>query len=80
MNIDWTAIATAIVSAVLGIGVVATFLSKYLPKVIKYVSIAKDALNLASDAIAALDDKTITEAEIVQIKADYAKIQADFKA
>lgn len=76
---DWTAIGTGVVSGVLGIGAVSLFLSKTLPKILKYVNVANDALKLAKDAITALEDKSVTPEEIVLLKADYEQIKADLK-
>lgn len=77
---DWTAFGASVATALMGIGAVWAFASQVLPKAVKYVGIAKDALELAGDAINAISDKTITAEEIAEIKADYARLLADFKA
>lgn len=77
---DWTAIITSAITAIMGIGAVAAFAAKVLPKATKYVGIATDALELASVAIKALDDGNISAQELTAIKADYVKLLADFKA
>lgn len=77
---DFTPLIGSITTAVLSIGAVSIFAAKVLPKAFKYVMVAKDALQLASDAIEALEDKNLTQDEIAKIKTDYAKIIADFKS
>ena len=77
---DYTAIGAAIVSGVLGIGAVATFMAKYMPKVIKYATIAKDAVETLSDVADALKDGVLSADEITKLKADVAAFQASLKA
>lgn len=75
---DWTAIAASVVTFILGIAAVSKFLGKILPQTAKYVSIAKDALALADDLIAALEDGAISPEETSTFKTDLARIKDDF--
>jgi hypothetical protein len=77
---DYTTIAAAIVSGVLGIGAVATFMTKYMPIVTKWAMIAKDAVETLSDVADALKDGALSADEITKLKADVAKFMADLKA
>lgn len=76
---DWTQLGTAAGSFILGIGVVAGFLGKWLPITKKYVGLAADAINLANIAIQAIEDKNISAEEIEDIKKAAIKLEADFK-
>lgn len=76
---DYTAVAMAVISALLSIGVVSVFLAKYMPQVLKYAMIAKDATETLADVAAALKDGNLTQAEIDEIKADVIKFQADLR-
>lgn len=83
---DYTAIATAVVSGVLGIGAVAVWLGKVVPKVAKYAGIAKDAVETLSDLADALkpDPATgkveLTPEEIAKLNADIAAFKLALKA
>lgn len=74
---DYTAIASAIISGVLGIGAVAAFMAKYMPAVSKYAMIAKDAVETLSDITDALKDGALTADEIAKVKVDVAQFKAD---
>lgn len=77
---DWTPIVSSAVSAVAGMGLVATFLGKYLPITKKYIGIAADSIALANIAIRAIEDKKITDDELESIKQAALKLEADFKS
>jgi hypothetical protein len=74
---DWTTLAVSIVSGILGIGAVATFMAKYMPAVSKWVTIAKDAVETLSDVSASLAKGPLTSAEITQLQADVTQFRAD---
>jgi hypothetical protein len=74
---DITQIIASIAGAVLGITSVGAFTVKYTSKVIKYVRIAADAINALEHVAEALDDGTLSVAEIESIKADVAKFRKD---
>lgn len=77
---DWTALATSIVSGILGIGAVAAFMAKYMPAVTKWATVAKDAVETLSDVADALKDGKLSDDEIAKLKADVAAFQAALKA
>lgn len=77
---DYTAIATAVISGVLGIGAVAAFMSKYMPAVSKWAMLAKDATETLSDIADALKDGALTSDEIAKLKEDVLKFQLALKA
>ena len=76
---NWTAIATSLISGVLGISAVAAFMAKYMPTVTKWVTIAKDAVETLTDVSASLAAGPLTAAEITKLQADVAQFQADLK-
>jgi hypothetical protein len=76
---DYTAIVTAIISGVLGIGAVAAFMAKYMPAVAKWAMVAKDATETLSDLADALKDGALTADEIAKLKADVIAFQAAIK-
>lgn len=77
---DWTAIAAAIVSGIMGIGAVAAFLTKYMPLVIKWAVIAKDAVETLTDVADALKDGALSAEEVAKLKEDVAHFQSLLKA
>ena len=77
---DWTAIATYAVSAVLSIGAVSAFLGKYMTPVAKWAMVAKDAVETLADLAEALKDGQLTADEITKLKTDVALFQAALKA
>jgi NAD(P)-dependent dehydrogenase (short-subunit alcohol dehydrogenase family) len=64
---DWTAIATTIVGAILGIGGVGLAVSSFLGKYSKYVMLAKDAVETLADVVSALKDGTLSADEVAKI-------------
>lgn len=74
---DWTTLAISVVSAVLGITAVATFMTKYMPGVTKWATLAKDAVETLSDVSSALAKGPLTAAEITQLQADVAQFKTD---
>lgn len=77
---DINGIIAVVGSFILGIGAVAAFLHKYLPRVAKYITIAKEAIDVADKAIEALKDDQVTPDEINGIMAELAALKAAFKA
>lgn len=77
---DYTAIMTAIISGVLGIGAVAAFMSKYMPAVSKWAMVAKDAVETLSDVAEALKDGALSADEIAKLKADITTFKAQLDA
>lgn len=77
---NYNEIIAMAVSFVIGIGAVAAFLGKFLPKMEKYLHIAKDALTLLDDAVLALKDGKATPEEIAQLEKDVAEVKAAFSA
>lgn len=77
---DYTQIAGIAVTAILGIGTVNAFVSKYSTKAVKYVHVAYDAIGLVDDIIAGLQDGKLTQDEINKVVADAAKIKADLQS
>lgn len=73
-------IAVPVVSAVLSIGAVSAFLSKYVAKIVKYVRLAADAINTLKDVANALEDGKLTPEEITQLTKDVAYFQAELKS
>jgi hypothetical protein len=76
---DLSQIIAPVVTSVVGIGAVSAFLTKYIPKIIKYAMIAKDAISILDDALEALEDGALTPNEIDKIKLDVAKLKDDLK-
>lgn len=77
---DYTAIGTAIVSGVLGIGAVGAFMAKYMPMVTKWAMIAKDAVETLSDVSDALKDGNLTVEEVNKLKEDIVKLKIDLNS
>jgi hypothetical protein len=67
-------------SFVLGIGVVGAFVAKQLPKVTKYVRIAKEALDIADTATQALKDNVITKEEVEALMVEVQALKDALKA
>jgi hypothetical protein len=75
-------------SFILGIGAIAAFLIKVLPKLIKYVHVAAHATKILDDAFTALNPNpalgetkpTLTEAEINQLYQDILDFKAALKS
>lgn len=80
MQLDLTAIIAAVAGGILSIGAVAVFMGKYMPTVIKYATLAKDAIETLSDVAAALKDGKLTAEEIAEIQKDIADFKAQLKA
>lgn len=83
-GIDWTAISMALISGLLSVGAIGVFLARYMPMVIKYATLAKDAVETLNDIAAALKPDAngkveLTPQEIDEIKADAEKFQIDLK-
>ncbi len=74
----WTILAW-ITGIVLGIGGVWKIVEKCSPKVLKYIEISEDALELAEIAIKALQDKKIDDAETAALKSKLDEIKAHLK-
>lgn len=77
---DWTAIATSLAGAILGIGGIGLVVSKFMTKYTKYAMLAKDAVETLTDVALALKDGTLSADEIAELKADIAKFQVDLRA
>jgi hypothetical protein len=74
---DIGTIITPIISAGLSIAAVSAFVIKYVKPVVKYVRLAADAINALDHVATALEDGTINEKEVEQIRADVIKFKAD---
>lgn len=77
---DFKEIAVFAGSFILSIGVVGAFVAKMMPKVTKYISIAKEALDVADAAVQALKDNVITKDEIESLMAEVQALKAALKA
>lgn len=82
---DLTNIVVAASSFVLSIGAVAAFVSKVIPKISKYIHIAKDVIDVTDTFISALkpdaDGKIVIDKnEIDTLSAKIANFRADLKA
>ncbi len=64
----------------LSVGAIWKIVEKFSPKVLKYLEVAQDALELAEIAIKALQDKKIDDTETAELKAKLDEIKADLKA
>lgn len=67
-------------SFVLSIGAVSVTLGKVLPKVTKYIHIAKEAIDLLDDVTAAVKDNTITKEEVDEIMKEVSELKLALKA
>lgn len=81
---DYTAIITAVVSGVVSIGAVATWLGKVMPFITKYATIAKDAVETLADVADALKPDVngkveLTPEEIAKLTADVANFKLALK-
>jgi hypothetical protein len=76
---DITQIIATVVSAVLSVGAVAAFVTKYISPAVKYAMLAKDAVETLSDVVEALKDGKLAPEEIEALKNDVAKFKADLK-
>lgn len=74
---DWTTLGVSIASGILGITAVAAFMSKYMPTVTKWSTLAKDAVETLTDLSAALAKGPLTAAEITQLEADVQQFKTD---
>ncbi len=74
-----TQMIAAGVTLLLGIGAVGTFIAKYAGKAKKYLHIASEALSLLDTVVSAVEDKTITDAELNSIKTKAEALMADIK-
>lgn len=74
---DWTAIGVSVLSGVLGIAAVATFMAKYMPAVTKWATLAKDAVETLTDLSSALAKGPLTADEITKLEADVAQFKTD---
>lgn len=72
---DYTAIATAIIGGLLGLGGVSMFLGKYMPLISKWTSLAKDAIETINDITEALEPDATGKVELTP--EEIAKINAD---
>lgn len=77
---DFKDIAVMAGSVVLSIGVVSAFIAKVLPKITKYIHIAKEALDIADSATQALQDNVITKEEIEVLMAEVQALKVALKA
>lgn len=82
---DYQAIAVAIVSGVLGIGGVSVFLGKFIPKIVGWVALAKDAVETINDISQALNPDTngkieLTSDEIKKINDDAVAFKSKLSA
>ena len=77
---DWTAIATAVISGVLSIGAVSLFLKNNMGKVAKYAMVAKDAVETLADLADSLKDGALSADEISKLKLDIALFQKDLQS
>jgi hypothetical protein len=77
---NWTMIASTVAGVVLGIGVVAKFIDKFMPKVAKYIAVAHQALGLLDDLVTALKDHVLTADEIAKLQADVEAIKTALKS
>ncbi len=76
---DFGTIAASAATAILGIGAVSAFFSKNIPKIIKYVVLAKDAITILDEVLEVLQDGKLTPEEIEQLKKDIEQLKADLK-
>lgn len=67
-------------SFILGIAVVSAFIAKYAPKVIKYITVAKEVADLADKMARALQDGNLTEDEVKGLVKEYADIKEALQA
>lgn len=67
------------VTFILGMGGVAAFVAKFLPKVVRYVTIAKEAVDIADSAVKALSDNKITNDEIASLLKEVNDLKAALK-
>lgn len=74
---DWTAIGVSVLSGILAIGAVATFMAKYMPTVTKWATLAKDAVETLSDLSSALAKGPLTPDVITKLEADVAQFKLD---
>lgn len=74
---DWTTIGVSMVGAILSIGVVATFMAKYMPTVSKWSILAKDAVETLADLSSDLAKGPLTADEITKLEADVAQFKTD---
>jgi hypothetical protein len=66
-------------SIVLSIGVVWKVVETYGPKVKKYVSIAREALEIVDEVLKAIEDKKVDELEIEKIRKNANELMALLK-
>lgn len=74
---NWETIAISITGAVLSIGVIASFMAKYMPAVTKWSTLAKDAVETLSDVSSSLAKGPLTPEEITQLENDVAQFKTD---
>ena len=73
-------IAVVASSIILSIGVVSAFIAKVLPKITKYIHIAKEALDIADTATQALKDNVITKEEVEALMNEVQALKDALKA
>lgn len=74
---DWTTVAISVVGAAMSIGIIATFMAKYMPTVSKWSTLAKDAIETLADLSGDLAKGPLTADEIVKLQADVAQFKTD---
>lgn len=76
-SIDLTAVGTQVVSGVLAISAVATFVAKYVSRARKYAHLAKTSIITLSDAVDALEDGKLSPEEVARLQNDVASFKAE---
>jgi hypothetical protein len=71
-------IATAL-TFLAGIGVVGVFIKKYAVKAGKYLSIAKETLDLLDTVVKAIEDQKIDDIEVAKIREEVNALMAAIK-
>ena len=86
MNLDLNSLIAPVISFILGIGIVGTFLAKFIPKSKKYFKIAKEALDVVDTVVESLEIKagevksTLTEDEMKNILKEAKELKEAFEA
>jgi GTPase len=65
---------------VLGISVVGVFVGKYIGKLVKGITLAKEALDVVEAVIKAIEDKNMSEAEVKNVIVQAKEAKAAFTA
>jgi len=79
MSFDLNTIGPAVISFLLGIGMVSTFLHKFLPATKKYITLSAQVTGFASAFIKAAEDDKVTEEEWQELKNKYIEFLATIK-